>query len=86
MKDSHNRILTCNCKKTVTVELSGVGCYNVAEAEQKSGGWSYIPLFDGGRSWLCPDCGKEAKRLANELVKIVGNENFPISSFSRVKI
>jgi len=77
----HSRTFSCNCGDKVTVTLDGLGCFNVGEAMEKTGGWKYVPLYDGAQCWLCIKCKEKALRLAKELVEVVGNSSFPISWF-----
>lgn len=77
MESTHQRTFSCHCGAEVTTTLRGLGCYNVGEAEQNTG-WTHIALHDGLSAWLCTDCATKAKKLAADLIAVVGTGDFPI--------
>ena len=75
-------ILKCHCGKATEYPVKG-SCWNPGEIEKVTR-WFWVPLYDGGTTWLCESCGPRALRLACELVAVTGTGDTPLSSLLRI--
>jgi hypothetical protein len=65
--------LKCPCGKKVTYDNSE--CYSIGDSMKKTGFTAYT-TYIGQIIWLCPECSKRARKLAEELMKVMGSDDF----------
>jgi hypothetical protein len=62
-------MMMCNCGRNEDVDLRGG--YNVGAVMKKTG-WFWVPSFDGGGYWVCPQCWVKVVPLINRLIGLLG--------------
>ncbi|KKM86212.1 hypothetical protein LCGC14_1281290 [marine sediment metagenome] len=71
----------CPCNVSIDYDTDFGSAYNIGGVE-KTTGWTWVPVVDGGSLWLCPLCIKKAKELAKQLVEVMGTVDFHFPSFT----
>lgn len=66
--------LVCHCGNIKEVES-----INNSIIDIKNEGWGVIATFDGKLLKCCPDCYKQIKQLAIQMVEMTGNKYISLS-------